>query len=88
MPRLDAISASSAFIIGALLRPAPKTYNAAGAVKGGGIKASSTIYFFSSSSSFSSSSPSFPELSRLNTAFRCVGSCRDSYKDIKKNFGR
>ena len=54
MPRLGAVLASKAFIISAILRPALKTYNAAGAIKGGGIKASS-FSLFSSFSFFSSS---------------------------------
>ena len=52
MPRLAAVLASNAFIIGALLRPALKTYNLAGAVKGGGIKALSIAFLLFFSSSF------------------------------------
>jgi hypothetical protein len=55
VPRFGAFSASNAFIVGALLRPALDCVIAAGAVEGGGIKASSIS---SSSSSFSSSSSS------------------------------
>ena len=55
MPRLPAVSASNAFIIGALLRLAPRTYNLAGAVKGKGIKALSIAFFLSFSSSSLSS---------------------------------
>jgi hypothetical protein len=53
VPRLGAFSASNAFIIGALFRPALDVITCiiAGAVNGGSIKASSTAY-----SSFSSSS--------------------------------
>jgi hypothetical protein len=52
VPRFGTFSASNAFIVGALLRPALDFVIAAGAVDGRGIKASSTA----SSSSFSSSS--------------------------------
>jgi hypothetical protein len=59
-PRLGPFSASSAFIIGALLRPALETCIAAGAVDGGGqngsLKASSASAVSPATSSSSSSS--------------------------------
>jgi hypothetical protein len=53
VPRLGAFSASNTFIVGALFRPALDVITCiiAGAVDGGGIKASSTACSFSSSSS-------------------------------------